>query len=278
MTCRAHLIGIALAAGVMAASLAQANPLTSGDSAEVQPGQVETATSGCPPERPATLGGFSAQFGPDGGAEVTGFKTNRNGWRLLAANTGAETKLFGVESYCSTSGRPPRFQARTSKKTIGPLAKARVVASCRAGETLLAGGFRNSIDPGRRGRHVVVNGMHRVGARALQVGAVNVSATRSGSATAYAYCGHGRRPLASRRSVEVEAGKSERLVASCPGEHRGEFRGVFIGFQGSGLDGGAVVTPGQLRFFAPDKVVVTGVNHSSDESGEITAYIYCRPT
>jgi hypothetical protein len=271
------LVRLTVAMVVLGASLAEANPLTSGDSAEVQPGETETATSGCPLERPATLGGFSAQFGPAGGAEVTGFKMNRNGWRLLAANTGGEKRLFGVESYCSPGGSQARFQVRTSTMEIEPLARARVVARCRAGETLLAGGFRSSIDPATRGRHVVVNGMHRVGVRALQVGAVNISKARSGIATAYAYCGHGRRPVVSLQTVEVEPGRSERLVSSCPGEHRGEFRGVFIGFQGSGLDRGSVVTPGQMRFFAPDKVVVTGVNRSEDEAGEMTAYIYCRP-
>ena len=52
---------------------------------------------------------------------------------------------------------------------------------------------------------------------------------------------------------------------------------MFIGFQGSGLQRGSVVTPGQLRFFSPDKVVVTAVNRSLDEPGEMTAFIYCRP-
>ena len=97
-SCPVRTIPLSLTLFFTMLGVAFANPLTSGDSAEIGPGETGAADSGCPRERPARAGGFSAQFGPDGGAELTAFKIRGAGWRALAVNTGAEVKGFGVET------------------------------------------------------------------------------------------------------------------------------------------------------------------------------------
>lgn len=135
---------------------------------------------------------------------------------------------------------------RRASVPVAPLAGAAAVARCRAGETLLSAGFRNSSEVG--GPHVVVDGMRRTGVRSLRVTGVNLSPRSIGRLTAYAYCGHAKRPLARSQTETVPPLGKVRLVARCPQKARGfGYRPqLFGGFAASsGPAAGAVVSIGQ---------------------------------
>lgn len=138
---------------------------TYGNGIALSPGQMEGVTAVCPDGWRAHWGGFSAQFGAAGGAELTGFKTRGNGWRLSATNTAREERGISIESYCQPGRRPLTQRAATAAVEAG--SEGSVVAVCRRAETLLAAGFRASNEPG--GPRVMVDGMRRVGVRSLEV-------------------------------------------------------------------------------------------------------------
>ena len=269
------LLFLCLAGSSVFPAGAAANPLTTVGGVELAPWSAGAGDSACPAKRPAFLGGFYGELGARSGVEITGLKMRQNGWRVLVTNASAETRGVNVESYCTQLRNPPLLEAHSATVPVAPLSAAVAVARCPRGRTLLAGGFRSSVDPRPGGRHVVVDGMRRVGAATLQISAVNLS-QKTGTATAYAYCGRGQRPVLASRTVEVAPNSSERLVAECPG-HRGQYFGVFGGFQGSAANAvaGTAVTPAQFRYFARSKIVVTAVNRGS-EAGSMTAFIYCR--
>jgi hypothetical protein len=268
------LLFLCLAGSSVFPAGAAANPLTSAHGISLAPEAAGATSSACPASRPAFSGGFYGDLGAASGLEITGFKLSGSGWRVLASNSSSEPRGTTVESYCTQQRRPPPLSEHGFTVSVTPFTSTSVVSHCPPDESLLAGGFRNSIDPAG-GRHVVVDGMRRVGTRGLRVSAVNLSSER-GTVTAYAYCGHAKRPIAARRTVAVAPESSARLVAECPG-HRGQYFAVFGGFQGAPASAvtGATVTPAQLRYFARSKIVVTAVNRGS-EPGSMTVYVYCR--
>jgi hypothetical protein len=238
------------------------------------PGESGAAGSACPVGLEARSGGFYGDLHPEGG-EVTGLRMRGRGWRVLATNTGTKRAALTVESYCSRAA-PRRLVERSATVTVGPLAGAAAVAHCRSDETLLSAGFRNSIEVA--GPHVVVDGMQRVGVRNLRVTGVNLSSRSNGRLTAYAYCGHAKRPLVRSQTEIVPPSGKARLVAKCPEKARGFGRRseLFGGFAaGSDPSTGAVVSPGQFRSFG-DRGIVTAVNRSADQPLEATVIVYCR--
>ncbi|HXR61331.1 MAG TPA: hypothetical protein VN732_08400 [Solirubrobacterales bacterium] len=250
--------------------------LTMGNGIALQTGEAGVASSVCPTGLEARQGGFSADFGAEGGAEVTGFKMRGRGWRVLATNTGSEAAGVSVESYCSPAA-PHGLVQRSATVEVPAGGNALAVARCRGDETLLSAGFRNSIELGRA--HVVVDGMQRIGVRNLGVSGANLSTRVRGRLTAYAYCGHGKYPLVRSETLTVPPSSKERLVARCPEKVRGfGYRpGLFGGFQAGSSDplAGAVVSPAQYRSFG-DRQVLTAVNRSADQSIQMTVFVYCR--
>jgi hypothetical protein len=250
--------------------------LTVGNGIQLAPAESGAASSECPQGLESRQGGFSAGFGAEGGAEVSGFKIRGRGWRLLATNTGTKNASLSVESYCSPAAPHPIVRRSTTVR-VPPLGAGAAVARCRRGETLLSAGFRNSIERG--GPHVVVDGMRRVGVRNLRVTGANLSVVSAGRLTAYAYCGHARRPLVRTQSEAVPPGGKVRLVARCPEKARGfGFRtDLFGGFQAGPADPstGAVSSPAQFRSTG-DRIVVTAVNRDLTAPMQMTAFVYCR--
>lgn len=266
------LVGaVGLALVLVAAALA--THYTYRDSSDINAGEEGGATVRCPAGWRAHWGGFQAAFGADEGAEPTAFKVEGNGWRLLATNSGGEARGIAIEAYCQPYRRA--LTQRSAAATVAPRGTGAATARCRSGETLLAGGFRGSIVPG--GPHVVVDGMRRVGVRNLRVTGANLSSNAAGRVTAYAYCGHGQRPIVASNTVAVPPASAARFVAVCPG-HRGELTDLFSGFQASTSDParGLVVSPAQFRYGGKEKVIVTAVNRSPTEPVEMTAFVYCR--
>jgi len=273
--CFLRLIGLALCLALCGTVVASAR-LTVGNGVGLAPGESGEASSECPPALEARKGGFSADFGAAGGAEVSGFKMRGRGWRVLATNTGEEEAGASVESYCSPAAPRPLVQ-RDATVPVPPLTAAAAVVSCRRGETLLSAGFRNSIVAG--GAHVVVDGMRRAGARSIRVSGVNLSPSARGRLTAYAYCGHARRPLVRSQTVPVSPLGKERLVARCPEKARGFAHrpALFGGFQAGASDppAGAVASSAQFRNFG-DRIVITAVNRDPAAAMSMTAFVYCR--
>ena len=258
--------------------LAAANPLTHVSGTEIPAVDAGAAGSECPAIRPAFSGGFYAPVDPFRAAEPTAFRARGDGWRILAVNSGAEPISINVESYCARVGRPVWSHERAATVRVAPLVTARVLARCRPGETLLAAGFRNSIDPAP-GRHVVVTGLQRVGARSARVTAVNLSPTEPGLATAYAYCGEGRRPVVVESTETVAPGKVERVVAKCPGGgHDPDFKVLFGGFRASAPEPAreAFAYPAEMRNNGGAKVTVRAVNRGTERPARMTAITYCR--
>jgi hypothetical protein len=259
-------------------TLATANPLTHVSSTEIPPATAGGATSECPASRPAFAGGFYAPGDPLQAAELTVFRAHGLGWRVRAVNSGAEPVAINVESYCGNGRNAPGPQERSATLRLAPLTSVRVVARCRVGETLVAAGFRNSIDP-ISGRHVVVTGLQRIGARSARVTAANLSLTDSGLATAYAYCGDGRRPVRVESTEAVAPGKVGYVVARCPGGGRDpDFKILFGGFRASAPDlaDGTFTYPAQMRSNGSGKVIVRAVNRGSERIARMTAIAYCR--
>jgi hypothetical protein len=269
----AATISAVLATAAVLAAGALATHYTYSNSATLAAGELSGAHAECPRGWRAPWGGFSAQFGPDGGAEPTEFRARGDAWALFATNTGETEHGVRVEAYCRPDA--PKLTRRSRTVVVRPLATRVAVARCEPGETLLAAGFRGRIEPG--GAHVVVDGMRRVGARDLRITAANLSADVSGRAAAYAYCGHGPRPIVASSTAVVPAAGSERFVARCPGD-RGEMADVFSGFQASPADpaSGAVTSPAQFRYGGKEKLIVTAVDRSATESATMTAFVYCR--
>jgi hypothetical protein len=198
------------------------------------------------------------------------------GWRVHGTNTGTERAALTVESYCSRAA-PHQLTEHSQTAPVPPLGTAVATPRCARDETLLSAGFRNTYEPG--GPRVVVDGMQRLGIRGLRVSGANLSASSTGTVTAYAYCGHARRPLVRSQTVSVPPSGKERLVAKCPEKARGFGRRpeLFGGFAASSSDPatGAVVTPGQFRSFG-DRGIITAVNRSPEEAIEATVFVYCR--
>ena len=268
------LLALALCLVIGSTGLAAAR-LTIAGGGYLAPGESGASSSTCPVGLEAREGGFYGDLGP-GRAEVTGFRMRGRGWRVLGTNTGTKKAALTVESYCSRAA-PRRLVERSATVTVPPLSAAGAVAHCRTDETLLSAGFRNSFEIG--GPHVIVDGMRRLGVRDLRVTGVNLSARSDGRLTAYAYCGHAKRPLVRSQTVSVPPSGKERLVAKCPEKVRGFGRRpeLFGGFEAgfSAPTTGAVVSIGQVRSFG-DRGIVTAVNHSPDEAIEATVYVYCR--
>lgn len=270
-----RVLGLALCFALCGAAVASAR-LTVGNGIELAPRESGAASSECPPGLEARKGGFSADFGVAGGVELSGFKMRGRGWRVLATNTGEEEAGVSVESYCSPAAPRPLVQ-RDATVSVPPLTAAVAVARCRQGETLLSAGFRNSIVAG--GAHVVVDGMRRTGARSARVSGANLSPSARGRLTAYAYCGHARRPLVRSQTVPVPPLGKERLVARCPEKVRGfgHRPALFGGFQAGAPDppAGAVASPAQFRNFG-DRMVITAVNRNPAAAMPMTVFVYCR--
>jgi hypothetical protein len=269
-----RLLAIALCLLVGSAGSAVAR-LTIAGGGYLAPGEAGASTSACPKGLEARKGGFYGDLGP-GRTEVTGFKMRGRGWRVLGTNTGSERAALTAESYCSRAAAHQLVEHGMTVPVL-PLGTAAAVVRCDRDETLLSAGFRNSYKAA--GPHVVVDGMQRVGIRSLRVSGANLSASSTGTVTAYAYCGHAKRPLVRSRTVSVPPSGKERLVAKCPEKARGIGRRpeLFGGFAASASDPttGAVVTPGQFRSFG-DRGIVTAVNRSPDEAIEATVFVYCR--
>ena len=270
-----RLLALALCLVLVGVSAAAALRLTSAGGIYLAGGESGAGDSACPVGQEARKGGFYGDLGP-GGVEVTGFKMRGRGWRILGTNTGSGKAALTVESYCSRAA-PRQLTEHGMTVPVLPLAAADAVVRCDRDETLLSAGFRNSYKVG--GPRVVVDGMQRVGIRSLRVSGVNLSAGSTGTVTAYAYCGHAKRPLVRSQTVSVPPGGKERLVAKCPEKARGFGRRpeLFGGFGASSSDpgAGAVVSPGQFRSFG-DRGIVTAVNRSPDEAIEATVFVYCR--
>jgi hypothetical protein len=270
----ARLLFIALACCLVVGAGSAAARLTVADGIYLGAGESGAAESACPAGSEAREGGFYGDLRP-GGAEVTGFRMRGSGWRVLGTNTGTEKAALTVESYCSRVA-PRQLTERGMTVPVLPLGTAAAVVRCRSDETLLGAGFRNSVEAG--GPHVVVDGMQRVGVRNLRVTGVNLSAGSTGTVTAYAYCGHAKRPLVRSQTETVPPGGKLRLVAKCPEKARGFGRRpeLFGGFAASSDPAsGAVVSIGQFRSFG-DRGVVTVANRSADQPLEATVFAYCR--
>jgi hypothetical protein len=269
------LLALALCLVLTSAGLAAALRLTSAGGTYLAAGESGAGESACPVGQEARKGGFYGDLGP-GRVEVTGFKMRGRSWRILGTNTGSEKAALTVESYCSRAA-PHQLAEHGMTVPVPPLAAADAVVHCDRDETLLSAGFRNSYEPG--GPHVVVDGMQRLGIRGLRVSGANLSASSTGTVTAYAYCGQAKRPLVRSQTVSVPPSGKERLVAKCPEKARGFGRRpeLFGGFAASSSDPatGAIVTPGQFRSFG-DRGIVTAVNRSPDEAIEATVFVYCR--
>lgn len=270
-----RLLAAALCLVLICASAAVAIRLTSAGGIYLAAGESGAGDSACPVGQEARKGGFYGDLRP-GAVEVTGFKMRDRGWRVLGTNTGTEKGALTVESYCSRAA-PRQLVEHGMTVPVLPLGTAAAVVHCDRDETLLSAGFRNSYKAG--GPRVVVDGMQRVGVRSLQVTGANLSASSTGTVTAYAYCGHAKRPLVRSQTQTVPPSGKVRLVARCPEKVRGfgHRPELFGGFAASTSDPatGAVVTPGQFRSFG-DRAIVTAVNRSPDEAIEATAFVYCR--
>lgn len=269
------LLAVALGLVLAGAGPAAAIRLTSAGGVYLAAGESGAGDSACPVGQEARKGGFYGDLRP-GAVEVTGFRMRGRGWRVLGTNTGTEKGALTVESYCSRAAAHPLAEHAMTVPVL-PLGTAVAVVHCDRDETLLSAGFRNSYKAG--GPRVVVDGMRRVGVRSLQVSGVNLSAGATGTVTAYAYCGHARRPLVRSRTETVPPNGKVRLVAKCPEKVRGFGRRpeLFGGFGASTSNPstGAVVSIGQFRSFG-DRGIVTAVNRSADEAIEATVYVYCR--
>jgi len=270
-----RLLALALCLVLVSASAAAAIRLTSAGGTYLEAGEAGAGDSSCPVGQEARKGGFYGDLRP-GAVEVTGFKMRGRGWRVLGTNTGAERGALTVESYCSRAA-PHQLVEHGMTVPVLPLGTAAAVVHCDPDETLLSAGFRNSYKAG--GPRVVVDGMRRVGVRSVRVTGANLSANGTGTVTAYAYCGHAKRPLARSETETVPPNGKVRLVAKCPEKARGPGRRpeLFGGFGASSSDPatGAVVSVGQFRSFG-DRAIVTAVNRSADEAIEATVYVYCR--
>jgi hypothetical protein len=266
------VIALCLLVGSAGSAVAR---LTIAGGGYLAPGEAGASTSACPEGLEARKGGFYGDLGP-GRTEVTGFRMRGRGWRVLGTNTGSERAALTVESYCSRAASHQLVEHRQTAP-VPPLGTAVATPRCAPDETLLSAGFRNSYKAD--GPRVVVDGMQRLGIRGLRVSGANLSASATGTVTAYAYCGHAKRPLVRSQTISVPPSGKERLVAKCPEKARGFGRRpeLFGGFAASSSDPatGAVVTPGQFRSFG-DRGIVTAVNRSPDEAIEATVFVYCR--
>ncbi|HEX5592395.1 MAG TPA: hypothetical protein VFX35_03495 [Solirubrobacterales bacterium] len=270
-----RLLALALCLVLVSVGVAAAIRLTSAGGIYLAAGEAGAGDSACPVGQEARKGGFYGDLRP-GAVEVTGFKMRGRGWRVLGTNTGTEKGALTVESYCSRAAPHPLAEHGMTVP-VPPLDTAAAVVHCDRDETLLSAGFRNSYKVG--GPRVIVDGMRRVGIRSLRVSGVNLSARSTGTVTAYAYCGHAKRPLVRSQTQMVPPLGKVRLVAKCPEKaggfgHRPE---LFGGFGASSSDPatGAVVSVGQFRSFG-DRGIVTAINRSADEAIEATVYVYCR--
>jgi hypothetical protein len=270
-----RLLAVALCLVLVSVGMAAAIRLTSAGGIYLAAGESGAGDSACPVGQEARKGGFYGDLRP-GAVEVTGFKMRGRGWRVLGTNTGTEKGALTVESYCSRAA-PHQLIEHGMTVPVPPLETAVAVVRCDRDETLLSAGFRNSYRVG--GPRVVVDGMQRVGVRSLRVTGANLSATSTGTVTAYAYCGHAKRPLVRTQTVSLPPSGKERLVAKCPEKTRGFGRRpeLFGGFGVSASDPatGAVVSIGQFRSFG-DRGIVTAVNRSAEKAIEATVFVYCR--
>jgi hypothetical protein len=269
-----RLLGLALCLVLISASGALAIRLTSAGGVYLAAGESGAGESACPVGQEARKGGFYGDLRP-GAVEVTGLRMRGRGWRVLGINMGTEKGALTVESYCSRVA-PHQLVEHGMTVPVLPLATADAVVHCDRDETLLSAGFRNSYTPS--GPRVVVDGMQRVGVRSLRVSGANLSAGSTGTVTAYAYCGHAKRPLVRSQTQTVPPGGKVRLVARCPEKARGfGYRPeLFGGFEASSDPAtGAVVSIGQYRSFG-DRGIVTAVNRSADQPVEATVFVYCR--
>jgi hypothetical protein len=270
-----RLLVLALCLVLISASAAVAFRLTSAGGIYLAAGESGAGDSACPVGQEARKGGFYGDLRP-GAVEVTGFRMRGRGWRVLGTNTGSEKGALTVESYCSRAALHP-LDEHSQTSPVPPLGTAVATPRCPSGETLLSAGFRSSYSVG--GPRVVVDGMQRIGLRGLRVSGVNLSPRSTGTVTAYAYCGHAKRPLVRSQTVSLPPSGKERLVAKCPEKVRGFGRRpqLFGGFGASSADPatGAVVSIGQFRSFG-DRGIVTAINRSADEAIEATVFVYCR--
>jgi hypothetical protein len=270
-----RLLAVALCLLLVSVGMAAAIRLTSAGGIYLAAGESGAGESACPVGQEARKGGFYGDLRP-GAVEMTGFRMRGRGWRVLGTNTGTGKGALTVESYCSRAA-PHQLVAHSQTAPVPPLGTAVATPRCAPGETLLSAGFRNSYSVG--GPRVVVDGMQRIGVRSLRVSGVNLSATSTGTVTAYAYCGHAKRPLVRSQTQTVPPSGKVRLVARCPEKVRGfGYRPeLFGGFAASTSDPttGAVVTPGQFRSFG-DRAIVTAINRSADEAIDATVFVYCR--
>jgi hypothetical protein len=270
-----RLLAVALCLVLVSVGTAAAIRLTSAGGIYLAAGESGAGDSACPVGQEARKGGFYGDLRP-GAVEVTGFKMRGRGWRVLGTNTGTEKGALTVESYCSRAA-PHQLVEHGMTVPVLPLGTAAAVVRCDRDQTLLSAGFRNSYKVG--GPRVVVDGMRRVGVRSLRVSGANLSARSTGTVTAYAYCGHAKRPLVRSQTISVPPLGKERLVAKCPEKARGFGRRpeLFGGFGASTSDPttGTVVSVGQFRSFG-DRGIVTAVNRSTTQPIEATAFVYCR--
>ena len=276
--CRAGIAALLALAGAALLSvgpaLAVRSFLTISSSAELAPHSKGGATASCPAPLRPFWGGFFVRGAPAAGNLPTAFKPAGRAWRTLATNSGSEAHGVSTEAYCIRRHRP--FSERSRSTRIGAGLAGSATASCPPGRTVVGGGFRASVDPGPGGRHVVITAMRRVGARGIGVTGANLSPSRPGDLTAYAYCSRGPRPLAFTGTAAVPPGGTARLVAKCPRAADGGGTIQFAGFEGSSSVSGALVSPAQFRRGSNHGVILTAVNHSPTDAGEATAFVYCR--
>jgi hypothetical protein len=137
------------------------------------------------------FGGFQYDQGPAPGESNDAYlselrRTGKRGWQVGAFNFSGTAPMTAI-AYCSRHS-PPTTTAKESV-TVEGSGKARVTARCDRGERLAFGGY--SADVTYSKAFVLLHGLKRTGARALQVSARNGNSTGAGKLTAYAYCAKG---------------------------------------------------------------------------------------
>lgn len=110
-------------------------------------------------------------------------RTGKRGWRVGAFNFAGSAPLTSI-AYCSEHA--PGTTTVKETVTVEASGKARVKAKCGNNERLAFGG--SSAEVTYSDAFVLLHGLERTSARALQVSARNGNGTGAGDLTAYAYC------------------------------------------------------------------------------------------
>jgi len=222
----------------------------------------------CPHGTRPAFGGFRAGFDRTGGALPVAMGRAGRAWRFAAANNDDGPHSIRSFAYCSDH---PAYSVRSASKTLAASTVKVVRATCPRGTQLLAGGYRGRIDPTDSEPVLIVTAMKRAGRRTL---AVTAAAIRDGGrATAIAYCGDGRRPVARAAHDAVPGDGTGKATARCP-RHSSLAFGGFVASAKLTEPNSKLVAPGAIAR-SGGGWAATGVNATKTFAGRITAIAYC---